>query len=307
MKLPISYNIRNLVVRKTTTIMTALGVALTVAVLLADLALVNGLREAFASTGDPRNVLIMRKGGTSELTSAATRQQFQDIKFKPGIARNDKGDPMASLEIVTVVSLVSSDTGQKGNITVRGLTQDGISMREIRIAEGRWFDQGQREVVVGAGTAKRFPDARLGKQIKFGKGLWTVVGIMDAGRSAANSEIWADLNQAAGDFNRENGLSSVLVRAADRAMVSALVNSINDDQKLNMVARTEREYYAAQTVAALPIQFLGIFVSVIMAVGSSFAAMNTMYAAVARRSKEIGTLRILGFSRGTILASFFHE
>jgi putative ABC transport system permease protein len=307
MKLPISYNVRNLVVRKTTTIMTALGVALTVAVLLADLALVNGLREAFASSADPRNVLVLRKGGTSELNSAATRQQFQDIKFKPGIARNEKGDPMASLEIITVVSLKSSDFGQSSNLTLRGLTEAGVQLRSVRISEGRWFAQGQREIVVGAGTAKRYPDARLGKRLKFGKGYWTVAGIMDAGRGAANSEIWADLNQAASDFNRENGLSSVLVRAADEASVSALVNSISDDQKLNMVARTEGEYYESQTVSALPIQFLGIFVSVIMAVGSSFAAMNTMYAAVARRAKEIGTLRILGFSRGTILLSFLIE
>lgn len=308
MALPISYNWRNLVVRKTATTMTAVGVALTVAVLLADLALVNGLSEAFESTGSPLNVLVLRKGGTSELNSGATRQQLQDIKFKPGIARNAKNEPVASLEMVTVVVLKDpSNPTSLNNITLRGLAQIGIEMRDIKIVEGRWFAAGQREIVIGAGTAKSSPEARIGNRIKFGKGWWTVVGIMDAGRSAANSEMWGDLNQVASDFNRDNQLSSVLVRAVDEATVPALVNSLNDDQKLNMSARTEREYYASQTSSALPIQFLGIFVSIIMAVGSSFAAMNTMYAAVARRSREIGTLRILGFSKGSILLSFFIE
>jgi len=307
MKLPISYNLRNLVVRKTTTVMTALGLGLTVAVLLADLALVNGLRIAFTSTADPRNVLVLRKGSTSELNGGATRQVFQDIKFKPGIARDERGEPMASLEIGTVVSLKNSETGNNSNITVRGLSPVGIQLRKVRIAGGHWFTPGRREVVVGAGTAKRFPDTGIGKQIRFGRGFWTVVGILDAGQSAANSEIWGDANQIASDYNRENQLSAILLRAVDQPAVVPLVNSVNDDVRLNMSARSEREYYQSQTIAGAPIQYLGILVSVIMAVGSSFAAMNTMYAAVARRAREIGTLRVLGFSRGTILTSFFLE
>lgn len=307
MKLPLSYNIRNLAVRKTNTVMTALSVALTVAVLLADFALINGLNEAFSSSGHPLNVLISRKGATSELNGGATRQQFQDIKFKPGIARDNQGEPMASLEIVSVILLKSSDTGANSNISLRGLTASGIALRDYKILEGRWFDAGRREVVVGKATAKRFPEARLGKQIRFGKGEWTVVGILDGGRSASSSEIWGDLNQFASDLGRENGLSSVLVRATDEAAVPALVNSINDDIRLNMTARTEREYYGQQTASGAPIQYLGYLVSIIMAVGSSFAAMNTMYASVARRAKEIGTLRILGFSKGTILLSFLIE
>lgn len=307
MKLPISYNIRNLLVRKATTIMTALGIALTVAVLLADLALVNGLREAFTGTGHPLNILVLRKGATSELNSGATREQFQTIKFAPGIARGANGDPQVSLEFVSVISLKNSETGNNSNISVRGLTQTGIELRTVKIAEGRWFNPGQREIVVGRGTAGRFPDVRLGKQVRFGKGVWTVVGILDAGQSASNSEIWGDLNQIASDFNRDNGLSSILIRATDEAAVPALIRSVGDDIRLNMEARTEKEYYASQTVSGAPIQFLGILVSVIMAVGSSFAAMNTMYASVARRAKEIGTLRVLGFSKGSILLSFLLE
>ncbi len=307
MNLPVTYNLRNLVVRKTTTIMTALGIALTVAVLSADMALVAGLENAFRATGNPLNILVLRKAGTSELTSAVTRQGFQDIKFKPGIARNSQGEPLASLEMITVLSLRGPAKPEGSNINLRGLLPVGIQLRDVKITGGRWFNQGQREVVIGKSIADKFPDSGLGKQMRFGRGSWTVVGVMDGGQSALNSEVWGDLNQVSTDFNRPDGLSSVLLRATDEAAVPALVNSINDDRKLNQTARTEKEYYETQTVAAAPIEYLGIFVSIIMAVGSSFAAMNTMYAAVARRSREIGTLRVLGFSQGSILLSFFLE
>jgi ABC-type antimicrobial peptide transport system permease subunit len=160
---------------------------------------------------------------------------------------------------------------------------------------------------VGKAIAERHPTARLGRQLRFGKGLWNVVGVMDGGQSAFNSEIFGDLNQISSDFNRFDGLSSVLIRAADRGSVGALVNSLQDDRRLNVDAVAEKEYYDRQKTSGLPLQVMGIFVAVIMAVGSCFAAMNTMYAAVARRAKEIGTLRVLGFSRGSILFSFFLE
>ena len=166
---------------------------------------------------------------------------------------------------------------------------------------------GRREVVVGNGLARRYPDASLGRKLRFGRGEWEVVGVMDAGRSAANSEVFCDLAQLAADQNRETTLSSVLVRATDESAMQALINRITSDIRLNADAVSEKSYYEAQTSSAAPVRFLGIFVSLIMAVGSSFAAMNTMYAAVARRSAEIGTLRVLGFSRSGILASFLVE
>ncbi len=308
MAIPLSYNFRNLIVRKTTTIMTALGIALTVAVLLSILALVDGLRTAFTASGNPLHVLVMRKGSDSELTSNFTRTGYQDLKFKAGIARNKAGEPMASLEIVTVINLPSVTNPDGSNVTLRGLSPVGIEMREVlRISAGRWFETGKREVVVGRSIAARFPSAALGQRLRFGRGEWDVVGIMDAGKSANNSEIFADLNQVSSDFQRTEVLSSALVRAVDPVAAAALVNDINNDQRLNTGARTEAEYYESQTSSAVPIQFLGMFISAIMAVGSSFAAMNTMYAAVARRAREIGTLRVLGFSRGSILFSFFVE
>ena len=307
MALPISYNLRNLVVRKTTTIVTALGIALTVAVLLAVLALVHGLDTAFQSTGNPLQVLVMRKGSTAELSSAITRQDFQTLKSLAGVAR-DGNEPMASLEMVTVINLPSVDSPEGMNVTLRGILPMGIKMRDgLKLDAGRWFQSGQREVVVGKSIAKRYPGAQQGKKLRFGRGDWEVVGVMDAGQTAANSEIFGDLNQISSDFNRADGLSSTLLRATDPAAVTALINSLNDDRRLAVQAQTEKSYWDAQTAAVAPLQFLGLFIAVIMAVGSSFAAMNTMYAAVARRAREIGTLRVLGFSRGSILLSFLLE
>lgn len=308
MAIPLSYNIRNLIVRRTTTIMTALGVGLTVAVLLSVLALVQGLRTAFEASGDPLNVLVMRKGSTAELTSNFTRTMYQDLKFKPGIARDSKGEPMASLEMVTILNLASVDAPEGMNITIRGLPPVGIEMRkQVKLAEGRWFQTGRREIVVGKSIARRFPDARMGGKLKFARGEWEVVGVMDGGRSSVNSEIFVDLNQVSADFNRSEVVSSALIRATDPVAVQALVNDLNADQKLNVTAITEKAYYEAQTVSGAPLQYLGIFISIVMAVGSCFAAMNTMYAAVSRRATEIGTLRVLGFSRMSILTSFFFE
>jgi ABC-type antimicrobial peptide transport system permease subunit len=250
----------------------------------------------------------MRKGSNAELSGGMTRDAFESLKAKPGVARGADGLPLASLELITVISLPSDSHPDGMNITLRGLTQTGLDIREkTTIATGRWFRAGQREVVVGKSIAKRYPGAELGKKLHFGRGDWEVVGVMDSDSSATNSEIYADFNQMAGDLNRQDSPSSVLVRATDAVSTEALVNSINDDQRLNSNARTEVEYMDSQTNAAAPVQYLGIFVAIIMAVGSCFAAMNTMYAAVARRAKEVGTLRVLGFSRGSILTSFFLE
>jgi len=308
MAIPFAYNFRNLVVRKTTTLMTALGIALTVAVLLSILALLNGLRTTLSSSGDPLQIVVLRKGSDSEIVSNFLRTQFQDLKFKPGIATGKDGQPLASLEVVTIINLASIDHPEGVNLSVRGLPPAGIEMRPaVHIASGRWFQPGRREVVVGKAVAARYPDAQIGKKIQFGRGMWDVVGVMDAGQGAQGSEIWGDLNQVSSDLQRLEVLSSALVRTPDAVTAKALVNDINNDQRLNMNALSEKDYYDAQTATAAPIEYIGIFVSIVMAIGSSFAAMNTMYAAVARRAREIGTLRVLGFSKISILFSFFVE
>lgn len=308
MTIPLSYNLRNLVVRRTTTLMTALGIALTVAVLLAILSLMDGLRTTLDVSGDPLQVLVLRKGSESEVVSNFTRESFQDLKFTPGIATGSDGQPLASLEVVSVINLASVDNPEGMNVTVRGLLPVGVEMRRnVHLIAGRWFRTGQREVVVGKTVAQRFPDARVGKKLSFAGGDWDVVGEIDAGHGAQNSELWGDLNQLAADMHRTPVLSSALVRATDAVTAQALVNRINNDQRLNMNAMSEQHYYELQTSGAVPIEFTGLFVAIVMAIGSAFAAMNTMYAAVSRRAREIGTLRVLGFSRASILLSFFLE
>jgi putative ABC transport system permease protein len=307
MKIPFAYNLRNLVVRKTTTLMTVAGIALTVAVLVSSLALVEGLRATFANTGNPLQILVLRKGSNSELGSRVSRESFALLRTMRGIARDSSNEPMASLEMTQVINLPSVDDPKGMNVTLRGLLPAGIAMRSVHLAKGRWFQAGQREIVAGKSIAQRYPDAQFGHHLHFGRGDWQIVGIMDGGQSAVNSEIWGDLNQISSDYNREDNLSSILVRASDAAAIPSLIKGIDDDRQLNLSGIPEPAYYASQTSSGAPLEFLGILVAIIMAIGSSFAAMNTMYAAVSRRSREIGTLRVLGFSRASILVSFLIE
>ena len=308
MAVPISYNFRNLVLRKGATVMTALGIALTVATAIFIMALLAGLRDAFKTSGDPNNVLVLRKGSNSELAAGGVdRDAMQVIRDLPGIARNSQGDPIVSGETILVIVLPRLDGTGDTNVTVRFLTPMGIQMRpEMKLAAGRWFTPGQREIVVSKSVHKRFGQANIGDSIWIGKGPWQVVGIFDSGGSAHESEVWADINQLASDFDRTT-FSSVLIRGTDPVSALALKNRVTDDQRLKLNGMLEPEYYAQQTSTGGPIKFVGFMVALIMAVGSSFAAMNTMYAAVAYRSREIATLRVLGFSRPSILTSFVLE
>jgi len=308
MPIPLSYNVRNLAVRRVTTVMTALGTALSVAVLVSVLALVQGLRTSFEVAGNPSDILVMRHGSTSELTSVITRENYQDIKTAAGIAKNESGQPLASLEMVTIINLESPGVPDM-NVNVRGITPIGFGLRDqVHLAEGRWFQSGKREIVVGKSLSDRFPSVRVGHSIRFGRanGTWTVVGIIDGGRSVFNGEIWTDLNQISSDDRRADYLSSILLRA-EPGQAGDLQHRLEKDSRFNVITEPEQQYYADQMSDARPIQFMGMLVAIIMAVGSVFAAMNTMYAAVARRSAEIGTLRVLGFSRFSILSSFVME
>lgn len=307
MGVPVTYNIRNLIERKATTLMTAVGIGLTVAVLVTSLALVEGLKSVFAGSGDARQALVLRKGVDAELSSTVSTDAYQIITQLPGIAKTSDGQPMVSPEGLTVINLPSVDNPEGMNVTVRGMLPIGLAMRTVTVQQGRMFNPGLREVVVGDAVARRYPDARIGKQIRFGKGLWDVVGVFTAGDSAANSEIWAGLNQLRGDFERQGGSSSLLVRLDSAERIPEFSKTIDDDQRLGSSVIGEKAYYAALTESGQPLEFLGFSVAIIMAVGSAFAATNTMYAAVARRSKEIGTLRAIGFGRWSILLSFMLE
>jgi putative ABC transport system permease protein len=262
--------------------MTALGIALTVTTAIFIMALLAGLRDAFAATGNPDNVLVLRKGSNSELAAGGVaREAMQTIKELPGVRRDGQGAPLVSGEAIQVVVLPRADGTGEVNVTVRFMTPTGIEMRpEVKLISGRWFTPGQREIVVSKAIGKRFAQTGVGEQIWIGKGNWTVVGIFDAARTAHESEIWGDINQLASDFDRTS-YNSVLVAATDPATAQALKNRMNDDQRLEL--------------------------SGLLAIGSCFAAMNTMYAAVAYRSREIATLRVIGFSRSSILTSFVFE
>ncbi|MBV9145563.1 MAG: ABC transporter permease [Acidobacteria bacterium] len=308
MAIPISYNVRNLRLRLGATAMTALGIALTVSVAVFIMALLAGLRKAFVSSGDPLNVLVLRHASQTELQSGIDRGTYETIKYLPGIAKSKSGDPLASGEVVVVIMLPRNDNTGETNVTVRGMSPIGFELRpNIPLVEGRWFDTGKREIVVSKSIKSRFRKANIGDEIFFGKGNWKVVGVFDAGDTASSSEIWADVNQMAADFERNAAFSSVLVHATDPVAAQALKNRMQDDQRLALDALSETDYYANQTKSGQPIQFVGTVVAIIMAVGSCFAAMNTMYAAVAYRSREIATLRILGFSRPSIITSFVLE
>lgn len=308
MAIPISYNLRNLRKRLATTIMTALGIALTVAVAVFILSLLAGLARAFVQSGDPLNVLVIRKGSQTEMQSSVERESFGTIKFLPGIAKSKAGDPMVSGEFVVVVTLPRRNGTGDANVTVRGMSQIGLELRpNVHLVAGRWFNPGQREIVVSQSIDKRYSNAGEGQELFFGKGKWKVVGMFDAGETSASSEIWADANVMSGDFDRTASFSSVLVHATDPVAAEALRNRMNDDQRLKLDGLSEPAYYASQTSSGNFIKVIGWVIAIIMAVGSCFAAMNTMFAAVAYRGREIATLRILGFSRPSIITSFLIE
>jgi putative ABC transport system permease protein len=308
MAIPVSYNVRNLRLRKGLTIMTALGIALTVATAVFIMALLAGLDRAFGTTGDPLNVLVLRKGSTSELSAGGvSRDAMQVFKDLPGVAKNDKGEPLVSGEDILVIVLPRKDGTGETNVTTRYLTPLGIEMRpKIHLLAGRWFTPGQREAVVSKSINQRFARANIGDTVHIGKGDWPIVGVFDASGTAHESEIWGDINQLNTDFERTI-YSSVLLRATDPASAQALKNRANDDQRLELSGMLEPDYYASQTKSGDPIKWVGRIVAIIMAIGSCFAAMNTMYAAVAYRGREIATLRVIGFSRPSILTSFVLE
>src|ERR1700737_2900742 len=297
MAIPLSYNVRNL-----------LGITLTVATAVFIMALLAGLNRAFGSTGDPLNVLMLRKGSDSELAAGGgSGGALPVLKDPPGVAKNSKGEPLVSGEDILVVVLPRKGGTGETNVTTRFLTPLGIEMRpQIHITQGRWFTPGQREVVVSSSINRRFEHANIGDVVHIGKGDWPVVGIFDGSGTAHDSEIWGDINQLVTDFER-SVYSSVLVRATDPAAAQALKNRGNDDQRLELNGLLEPDYYASQTKSGGPIKVVGWIVAFIMAVGSCFAAAHPMYAAVPYPGREIATLRVIGFSRPSILTSFMLE
>ena len=307
MAIPLKYNLRNLIVRRTTTLTTALSITLTVAVFLVLMALAQGLETSLTSTGNPLNILIMREGANSEGVSIVDHDSYRVIKYLGGIAKDPQGNPWVSPEVIILINMKRRTDNTGANVTIRGLGPEGPSLRpQFKLIEGRMFRPGLREVIVSRRISHRFKDCGLGDKLKFAKGYWTVVGVFTAGNSAYDSEIWSDVNDLASDFDRQV-YSDVVVRAKNKAAVAQIADEVANDRRLHLKPETEKKYYENQTSSATPIKAFGIFIAILMAVGAAFAAMNTMYAAVARRTREIGTLRALGYSRNSVLASFVLE
>jgi len=309
MAIPIKYNIRNMIQRRGLTTMTALGIGLTVMTAVFLMMLLAGLRKAFVSSGDPLNVLVIRKGANSELTGGFTKDKLPILRQLPGIATDSHGQPMVSGEWVVVVALPHKGSTAEVNVTLRGMEPDGLELRRdrVKLVEGSWFQPGQREVALSRSIHSRFGHTNVGDIIDFGKGPWKVTGVFDAGGSAYDSEIWGDFNQVANQFNRQNAVGNVYLRANDAVAADALKHRVADDQQIQLEGMLETEYYEKQTSNGVAIRLVGIFVGFTMAIGSVFAAANTMYAAVAYRSREIATLRIMGFRKGSIVMSFVFE
>ena len=306
MQIPFKYNLRSLKERPGATTLTTIGIGLTVSIAVLIAGLLTGLKRSFDTNGDPSNIVVLHKGVTSEFMSSVTKDNFQVIKSLEGVARLPDGEPMASGEIFVGVLLPRRDGSGEVNVTMRGLGPAGIVLRpKVKIVDGRWFNPGQREVVVGRSVHQRF-DADLKQQVFFGHGNWTVVGIFEDNGGAQESEIWADSNQVGADAGRAY-YSSVLLKADSPSTSSELLRKIEADQRLGMTAVREPEYYAQQTEAGRSLKFVGLFIVVVMGFGSCFAAANTMFAAIAYRSREIALLRFLGFTRGQILSSFLLE
>jgi putative ABC transport system permease protein len=306
MAIPLKYNIRNLLVRKITTGLTVLGIALVVAVFLCVMSLAEGLTRVFKSSGSERNIIVLRQNSQSEIQSGVTRDQVPLIMTLPGIERDVDGSPLVSPELVVGLNLEKIEGGAS-IVTLRGVSEKGPILRpNFKLIEGRMFRPGLSEVIVSKGISRRFKNCRVGDTIRFGSYHWNVVGIFDAGETAPDSEIWTDVEGALADFKRP-AYSSVLLRSTDSDARDQIIKALNSDPRLALEGKSERVYYDEQTSTAEPIKFLGFLIGIIMAIGASFGAMNTMYATVSARTQEIATLRVLGFSRLAILLSFIVE
>lgn len=307
MALPLKYNIRNVFVRWRATIATILGIALVVGVFIGVQSMAAGIEKSSQNTGDPRNVMIVRKGSTAESSSQVTREQFKLIQNLPQIARDAQDQPLVSADVLVLISLPRRERKGEANVLLRGISPRGMELRpQVKLVAGRWFDPGKREIVVSRRMANRFANFDIGNQFKTGSRELTVVGWMEGGSSAFDSEIWMDADEARSLFDREN-YSSVLVRVTSDAAGEAFSNRIESDKRLPLRALPEVKYYSAQTMTAMPIKILGHFLATMMSVGAVFAAMNTMYASVGSRTREVGTLRALGFRRRAIMAGFLIE
>jgi putative ABC transport system permease protein len=309
MAIPLAYNLRSLCVRWTSTVVAVVGIAGTVGVFVAMLALAKGFKTTLTSSGSPRNAIVLRGGATSEMMSGINLDQERVVEDLPGVEHGPDG-PLVSPEVVVIASFPLKATGTDANVQVRGVSPKVLAVRDsVHLASGRFFQPGLNELVVGRNVAGTYAGFDLGRTVKFGGGVWTVVGTFDAGGSAFDSELWADANVLSAVYKRpQNVFQSVTARLDSPAAFTRFKDALTSDPRVTLDAQPELEYYAKQsrTITTL-IEVLGTMVAVVMGIGAVFGALNTMYSAVAERSREIATMRALGFRTGSVVLSFVFE
>lgn len=309
MAIPFSYNLRSVMNRPVSTATTALGIGLTVAIYIGALALAAGFQASLVTTGSPDNALVLRKGADSEISSGISLDQANILKAMPDVAVGPDGRPRASVEMVIVVN--KDRLGQKGssNVMLRGVDPTAPDLRGgIKLVAGRMFTPGTDEVIVAKRIAGRFANCNVGDRLKFEQRDFTVVGQFTAQGSAFESEIWGDANVLMPALHRTGYYQTLVFRMRDPARFADLKKRIEADPRLQVQVLRERQFYAQQSeMFTTLITGIGLFITVIMAVGAVFGAANTMYAAIGARTREIATLLVLGFRPGAVMVSFIAE
>ncbi len=301
-------NLRNLPGRIGTSLVAVIGIGGVVAVLVSLLAMGEGFRAALDLSGRDDVVLVLRGGSADELSSAFGREEVNVIASAPGILVDAQG-PVASPEFYTIVDLPMRSTGTSANVPFRGVTARGAQVREgFRLVAGRMFVPGRNEVIVGRGALAQFGEVELGRDVMWGSQSWRVVGVFEAGGSVSESEVWADLTVLQGVYRRGNSVQVVRARLESTQSIGTVKRWLAADPRVNVTVRTEREFYADQSrVLITLIRYVGGAIAVLMGVGAVFAALNTMYSAVSSRTREIATLRALGFGAAPVVASVLVE
>lgn len=308
MAIPLSYNVRNVRQRWQVTVLAIGGIALVVAVFVILIALYSGFRIALASSGSLDNGLFVQRGSSSEITSGIARDDAEFLSVDSRVARDDEGRPLASPEIAVAASLPRRGSTMEANVQLRGVSPMAFKVRRgIEVIDGRMLSPGLQEVIVGTRVVERF-DVALGSTLHIKARDWKVVGVFTAEGSSFESEVWGDVDVMASVFNRQGGYQSLTVRLVDTSVVADWATEVLSNPRLQLELKQERQYYDDLTgVTGVLLLALAGFVAVVMGIGAVFGAMNTMYAVVAQRTREIATLRALGFSRFAILISFVLE
>ncbi len=306
--IPLSYIARNLWGRRVTSLLTAGGMALVVYVFATVLMMSEGIRATLVATGGPNNVIVLRKGAGAEINSGISREQAAIVESLPGMATNAAGQRLVTKEPVVLNNLPKRGSGKPSNVTVRGTSELALQLRpQVKLIEGRMFRPGSSEIVAGAAVASGFAGAGLGESLRFAGREWLVVGVFDAGGSGFDSELWGDSEQMMQAFRR-GAYSSVIFALSDAQGFDLARAALEADPRLTLEAKPEIAFYAEQSEAlATFISILGLSLSIIFSIGAVVGAMITMFAAVASRVGEIGTLRALGFRRGAVLLAFLLE